>query len=64
MSTVTAERLTKVYTGGVEAVNDLDLQVDDGEFVVLSRAVRVRQDHGIAHGRGAGGDHIGHAAAR
>ena len=35
MSTVTAERLTKVYTGGVEAVNDLDLQVDDGEFVVL-----------------------------
>ena len=35
MSTVTAEGLTKVYAGGVEAVNDLDLQVDDGEFVVL-----------------------------
>ncbi len=35
MSTVTIESLSKVYAGGVEAVNDLDLQVDDGEFVVL-----------------------------
>ncbi|HEY5090021.1 MAG TPA: sn-glycerol-3-phosphate ABC transporter ATP-binding protein UgpC [Polyangia bacterium] len=35
MSTVTIEGLSKVYAGGVEAVNDLDLHVDDGEFVVL-----------------------------
>ena len=35
MSTVTIEGLSKVYAGGIEAVNDLDLHVDDGEFVVL-----------------------------
>jgi len=35
VSTVTIEGLTKVYPGGVEAVSGLDLQVDDGEFVVL-----------------------------
>jgi multiple sugar transport system ATP-binding protein len=32
---VTIEGLTKVYAGGVEALSALDLQVADGEFVVL-----------------------------
>jgi multiple sugar transport system ATP-binding protein len=35
VSRVAIEGLTKVYAGGVEAVNDLNLHVDDGEFVVL-----------------------------
>jgi len=35
LSTVTIEGLSKVYAGGVEAVNNLNLHVDDGEFVVL-----------------------------
>jgi multiple sugar transport system ATP-binding protein len=35
VATVTIEGLTKVYAGGVEALSALDLQVADGEFVVL-----------------------------
>jgi ABC-type sugar transport system ATPase subunit len=35
VSTVSLEGLTKVYANGVEAVNGLDLQVDNGEFVVI-----------------------------
>ena len=35
MSTITLEGLTKVYANGVVAVQDLDLHVDDGEFVVI-----------------------------
>ena len=35
MSTVTLEGLTKVYANGVVAVQDLNLHVDDGEFVVI-----------------------------
>ena len=35
MSTVSLEGLTKVYPNGVEALNGLDLQVEDGEFVVI-----------------------------
>jgi multiple sugar transport system ATP-binding protein len=35
VSTVSLEGLSKVYANGVEAVNGLDLQVDNGEFVVI-----------------------------
>ena len=35
MTTVTLEKLTKVYANGVVALRGLDLHVDDGEFVVL-----------------------------
>jgi multiple sugar transport system ATP-binding protein len=35
MTTVTLEKLTKVYANGVVALSGLDLHVDDGEFVVL-----------------------------
>jgi len=35
VSAVSLEGLTKVYANGVEAVNGLDLQVDNGEFVVI-----------------------------
>jgi multiple sugar transport system ATP-binding protein len=35
MSDITLERLTKVYSGGVTAVDDVSLQIGDGEFMVL-----------------------------
>jgi multiple sugar transport system ATP-binding protein len=35
MSAVTMERMTKVYPNGVTAVSELDLEIADGEFLVL-----------------------------
>ena len=35
MSAVTMEKMTKVYPNGVTAVSDLDLEIEDGEFLVL-----------------------------
>jgi multiple sugar transport system ATP-binding protein len=35
MATLSLEQLTKVFENGVEAVRQLDLYVEDGEFVVL-----------------------------
>jgi multiple sugar transport system ATP-binding protein len=35
MAEITLDGLTKVYGDGTRAVSDLDLEIDDGEFVVL-----------------------------
>src|SRR5881394_3356153 len=35
MAEIALERLTKVYGDGTRAVSDLDLKIEDGEFVVL-----------------------------
>src|SRR5881392_550451 len=35
MAEITLEKLTKVYGDGTRAVSDLDLEIGDGEFVVL-----------------------------
>jgi multiple sugar transport system ATP-binding protein len=35
VAAVTMEKLTKVYPNGVTAVAELDLEIDDGEFLVL-----------------------------
>ena len=35
MATVTLEKVDKVYPGNVKAVNDFNLEINDGEFVVL-----------------------------
>jgi len=35
MANVTLEKVTKVYPNGLKAVSDLDLEVADGEFMVL-----------------------------
>jgi multiple sugar transport system ATP-binding protein len=35
MSQITLDRVTKVYSNGVKAVDDVDLEIHDGEFVVL-----------------------------
>src|SRR5215210_4605868 len=35
MAEITLEQLTKVYGDGTRAVSELDLEIEDGEFVVL-----------------------------
>jgi multiple sugar transport system ATP-binding protein len=35
MAEITLDKLTKVYGDGTRAVSELDLEIDDGEFVVL-----------------------------
>ena len=35
MATITLEQVTKVYPNGFEAIHELDLEVADGEFMVL-----------------------------
>src|SRR6267154_1269839 len=35
MASVTLRRLSKVYDGGIQALHDLDLDVRDGELLVL-----------------------------
>jgi multiple sugar transport system ATP-binding protein len=35
MSRITLDRVTKVYSNGVKAVDDVELEIRDGEFVVL-----------------------------
>src|ERR671925_2177413 len=35
MADIELQNLTKVYPGGVVAVDDVSLQIDDGEFIVL-----------------------------
>jgi multiple sugar transport system ATP-binding protein len=35
VATITFESVTKIYSGGTEAVTDLDLEIGDGEFMVL-----------------------------
>ena len=58
MATVTLDHVTKKY-GDFTAVNDLNLEIQDEEFLVLRRPVRLRQDHHAAHDRRPGGDHRG-----
>jgi hypothetical protein len=57
------EKVSKVYPNGFEAVNELNLDVDEGEFMVLVGPVGVRQDDRTAHGRRPRGDHEGTLAS-
>ena len=56
MASVTFDGVTKRF-GDVTAVDDLDLDVADGEFMVLLGPVGLRQDHRPADDRRARGDH-------
>jgi multiple sugar transport system ATP-binding protein len=44
MASVTLENVFKIYPGGVTAVNDVNLEVKDKEFLVLVGPVRLRQE--------------------
>ncbi len=35
MAKIVLDRVDKVYSGGVKAVDGLDLEIHDGEFMVL-----------------------------
>ena len=35
MAEIVLDRVSKVYSGGVKGVNDLSLEISDGEFMVL-----------------------------
>ncbi len=56
--------VNKVYDNGYHAVHDLDLDIADGEFLVLVGPVGLRQVHGAADGRRARVDHVGQADDR
>ena len=57
MAAIPIERVTKVYDGEVLAVDDVSLEVGDGEFMVLVGPVRLRQvDAAAADRRPRAGD--------
>ena len=49
MSKLEIKQIGKTYTNGVQAVQDFSLDVTEGEFVVLVRAVGMREIHVHAH---------------
>ena len=49
MASVRFEHINK-YFGKVEVVHDINLTVNDHEFVVLVRTLGFRQKHHLAHG--------------
>ena len=51
MAGIAFQDVTKAFDDGTIAVDHLDLEVRDGEFVVLVGAIRLRKDDLIAHGR-------------
>jgi ABC-type phosphate/phosphonate transport system ATPase subunit len=46
MAEIVLDRVSKVYSGGVKGVDDLSLEISDGEFMVLV----LRPDSGLAIG--------------
>jgi ABC-type ATPase involved in cell division len=64
MAEIRLERVTKRYPDGTEGVKTLDLDVGDGEFMILvgpsgRRAVGLWEVHCAADGRRAGGHQRG-----
>ena len=57
MAAIRFSDVNKTYRGGHIAVRDLDLEIEDGEFLVLVGPVRMRQVDGAAHDRRPRGDH-------
>ena len=64
MAPITLEKVTKVYPNGFKAVTELNLDVADGEFMVLVGPSGLRQDDGAAHGGRPRGHHRGVLAHR
>ena len=64
MASVTFDGVSKVYDNGFRAVDNLDLEIRDGEFMVLVGPSGLRQDDGAAHARRPGRDQRGRAGHR
>ena len=54
MATVGLEQVNKVYENGFHAVRDLDLEVADGEFMVLVGLSGCGKTTALSIGQGAG----------
>ena len=63
MAQITLDGVTKRYPDGYEAVTDMSLEIEDGEFVILVGPVRLRQVDRAADDRRARG-HLRRRAAR
>ena len=57
MSGIRLDEVTKIYPNGVKAVDDVSLEIDDGEFVVLVGPSGLRQVDAAADDRRARGRH-------
>ena len=55
MSEIVLDGVTKVFDDGYEAVKDMNLDIADGEFMILGRALGLRQVDGAADDRRARG---------
>ena len=51
MAEIALEHITKRYGDGYEAVKDMNLDVADGEFMILVGPVGLREVDGAADGR-------------
>ena len=51
MADIVLDKVTKRYPDGFEAVRDMDLTIEDGEFVILVGPVGLRQVHRAADDR-------------
>ncbi len=58
MAAISMKNIVKQYGDGFLAVNDVSLEVADGEFVILVGTVGVRQVDPAADDRRAGGHHV------
>ena len=63
MAEIVLDEVSKEYADGTLAVSDLNLDIQDGEFVVLVGPVRLRQDDRAADDRGPRGHQPRHDLA-
>ena len=59
MAAIEMKNIVKKYGDGFPAVNDVSIDVADGEFMILVGSVRMREVHPAADDRGSGGHHQG-----
>ena len=64
MAPITLDKVTKVYPNGFEAVHELDLDVADGEFMVLVGPSGCGKTTALRMVAGPRGDHRGKLAHR
>ncbi len=62
MAEIVLDKITKRYPDGFEAVRNMDLDINDGEFMILVGPLGVRKVHGAADDRRARG-HLGRRGA-
>jgi hypothetical protein len=64
MAPISLEQVNKLYPNGFHAVHDFDLDVAEGELMVLVGPSGMWQDHGASDGRRPRGHHDWHAPLR